>query len=102
MPVRPRLSEINAVSDVPGPSLRAAASSSSCWALWRLGTEREGTDMLSQCRWWRAVFTRPGMVTWDCLQVSTKPNTYKERRRRKSINQDDFEIEQNNYRMTDK
>jgi hypothetical protein len=27
--------------NVPGPSFRAAASSSSCWALWRLGNERE-------------------------------------------------------------
>ena len=27
--------------NVPGPSFRAAASSSSCWALCRLGNERE-------------------------------------------------------------
>jgi hypothetical protein len=42
-------------------------------------------------------FTRPGVVGLNGTKLIQRG-----RRRHKSINQDDFEIEQNNYRMTDK
>jgi hypothetical protein len=52
--------------NVPGPSFRAAASSSSCWALWRLGNERE-------------VMLTENTVLYNQRKrcASTRPNLYK-------------------------